>query len=429
MKRPVAIDLFAGAGGLSLGLEQAGFDLAAAVEIDPIHSAVHGHNFPTCKTICRSVVGLLGQEIRDLAGLGQQEIAVVAGGAPCQGFSLIGKRALDDDRNRLVAEFVRIVRELSPSYFIFENVKGLTVGQHRRFLDELIGAFCDADYRVLLPYQVLNAAEFGVPQDRQRLFLIGARSDKPLPTYPEPATANRGIRRSPANLPLDRPLGPSVWDALCDIPDADQFDELWERDAVRAHFGEPSDFSASLRGIARQPDDFSYSREHDAGLLTSSLRTEHTSLSRERFSATAEGDTEPVSRFLKLRRDGVCNTLRAGTGAERGAFTSPRPIHPIYNRCITNREAARLHGYPDWFRLHATKWHGFRQIGNSVPPPLARAVAGSIVKAMGYSPERPKNILPLGDESLLRLDMRSAAKYFELHEFDLPRRNRGSKSE
>src|SRR5439155_12575738 len=100
-------------------------------------------------------------------------------------------------------------------------------------------------------------------------------------------------------------------------------------------------------------------------LLTSSMRTIHTRLSVERFQATAPGTTEPVSRFYRPHPSGVCNTLRAGTGSERGAYTSPRPIHPKLPRVISVREAARIHGFPDWFRLHRSKWHGFRQIGNA----------------------------------------------------------------
>ena len=127
-RRPLAIDLFAGAGGLSLGFEQAGFDVAASVEIDPIHSAVHHHNFPQSAAICRSVVGLSGRDIRALAGVGERDIDVVCGGAPCQGFSTIGKRAMDDPRNGLVSHFCRLVRELQPKYAVFENVRGLTMG-------------------------------------------------------------------------------------------------------------------------------------------------------------------------------------------------------------------------------------------------------------------------------------------------------------
>ncbi|PCR36678.1 DNA (cytosine-5-)-methyltransferase, partial [Klebsiella pneumoniae] len=89
----------------------------------------------------------------------------------------------------------------------------------------------------------------------------------------------------------------------------------------------------------------------------------------------------------KLSMNGLCNTLRAGTASDRGAFTSPRPIHPIYPRVITVREAARLHSYPDWFRFHVTKWHGFRQVGNSVPPMLARSVGLQIMKVLGVTPK------------------------------------------
>jgi len=126
-QRPIAIDLFSGAGGMSLGFEQAGLDVVAAVEIDPIHALIHHYNFPQCAVLPRSVVGLTGETIRAAAGIGNRQVDIVFGGAPCQGFSMIGQRLLDDPRNSLVAEFVRIVSELDASAFVFENVKGLTV--------------------------------------------------------------------------------------------------------------------------------------------------------------------------------------------------------------------------------------------------------------------------------------------------------------
>jgi DNA (cytosine-5)-methyltransferase 1 len=144
------------------------------------------------------------------------------------------------------------------------------------------------------------------------------------------------------------------------------------------------------------------------------LRTEHTEQSRQRFAATPHGKVEPISRFHKLAPHGLCNTLRAGTDSARGAFTSPRPIHYRFPRVITVREAARLHSYPDWFRFHATKWHGFREIGNSVPPLLGRAVAGEIMRVLGLIPEKPEQpLLPgHGNEGLLQFDMSEAAAYF-----------------
>lgn len=393
--RPIGVDLFAGAGGLSLGFEQAGFDIEAAVEIDPIHCATHEFNFPSSKAICASVVDMTGVEIRRRAGLGETDIDVVFGGAPCQGFSLIGKRALDDQRNQLVFHYVRLVAELRPKYCVFENVKGLTLGKQAQFLDELIVALGDAGYDVPLPYRVLNALDFGVPQDRRRLFLIGARADQDMPSYPEPTERKT-----------------HVWDAIGDLPDADQFFELAALDSVLTQWTSESLYARRMRGQSPDPSNFGYRRSFDPDLLTSSLRTEHTALSRQRFLATKNGDTEPVSRFKKLHPDGFCNTLRAGTDSARGAFTSPRPIHPTFPRVITVREAARLHSYPDWFRFHTTKWHGFRQIGNSVPPLLGRAVAAQIIAALGLKPEDPERTLQMGDERLLTLQMWQASQYF-----------------
>lgn len=405
--RPVGVDLFAGAGGLSLGFEQAGFDIAAAVEIDPIHCATHEFNFPACRVLCASVVDLTGAQIRQRAGLGGCDIDVVFGGAPCQGFSLIGKRALDDPRNQLVFHFVRLVRELQPKYCVFENVKGLTLGQHARFLAELIEALEFAGYAVLKPHRVLNAADFGVPQNRHRLFIVGARRDCTLPGYPSPS--NRRV---------------TVAQAIGDLPDADAFEALNVGDEVRTKWTTRSVYASQLRCLADDETNFSYPREFDRHCLTSSARTEHTALSKERFAQTLPGQTEPVSRFRKLPADGLCNTLRAGTDSARGAFTSPRPIHPLHARVITVREAARLHSYPDWFRFHTTKWHGFRQIGNSVPPLLGRAVATEIVKALGTRPSQPTIIVKRGLPTLLRCDMSQAARYFEVSRDVIAQRNR-----
>lgn len=405
--RPIGIDLFAGAGGLSLGFEKAGFDIAAAIEIDPIHCSVHEFNFPYCKTICRSISELNGEQIRTLSGIGSEEITVVFGGAPCQGFSLIGKRALDDPRNGLVHHFVRLVLELNPTYFLFENVKGLTIGRHRQFLEEIIDSFHESGYEILLPYRVLNAVDFGVPQDRKRLFLVGAKKGNRIPSYPQPEKNSV-----------------TVWDAIGDLPDADDFKELLERDWVRTKFSSRSSYARKLRYIDNVSDDFSYRREFDKSIMTSSLRTVHTPLSRKRFSETSFGKTEPISRFLKLDPEGICNTLRAGTASDRGAFTSPRPVHPYSPRCITNREAARLHSYPDWFRFHVTKWHGFRQIGNSVPPLLAQAIAAEIVKAAGVRPTIPETIIKTGSPYLLELAMSEAANHYGVPDTVIPKRTR-----
>ena len=226
---------------MSLGFEQAGFDIVAAVEIDPIHCATHEYNFPHAATICASVIDLTGTEVRRRAKLGDRDIDVVMGGAPCQGFSLMGKRAFDDPRNQLVFHYVRLVKELNPKYCVFENVKGLTLGAHAQFLAELIAALGEAGYDVLTPYQVLNAADYGVPQDRKRLFLVGTRQGEKSPTYPQP-----------------HPERVTVWDAIGDLPNADRFEALWLDDRIAVAWETTSPYARKLRGFDRDPHDYSY---------------------------------------------------------------------------------------------------------------------------------------------------------------------------
>lgn len=411
--RPVAVDLFAGAGGLSLGFEQAGFDVVAAVEFDPIHAATHELNFPTSKVICKSVRDVTGAEIRKAAGIGQRAIDVVFGGPPCQGFSLIGQRILDDPRNNLVFHFLRLVTELKPKIFVMENVAGMVTGAHVQFVQELVERFNNAGYKVRLPYRTLNARSFGVPQVRERLFLMGARGDARLPGYPVPTTRPRVGKGKELSFEFDAlPLGPSVADAIGDLPNIDEYEALLDTDELPVKLGGGTDYSRRLRGELVDPLDFSYPREHAPNRLTGCQRAVHTDLSRKRFAATEPGSTEPISRFFKLSMDGTCNTLRAGTASERGAFTAPRPIHPLHPRCISVREAARLHSYPDWFRFHRTIWHGFRQIGNSVPPLLGRAVASQVIAALGVTPVRPSQSVQLRTDERASFNMKEAAAHF-----------------
>jgi DNA (cytosine-5)-methyltransferase 1 len=403
-KRPIGVDLFAGAGGMTLGFEQAGFDVKAAVEFDPIHCATHEFNFPFWSILCRSMTDITAQEIRDNSDIGAQEIDVVFGGPPCQGFSLMGKRALDDPRNELVFHFMRLVIELQPKYFVMENVPGIALGKHRHFLLEIINDFRANGYDVEENYQVLKASDYGVPQTRSRLFLLGCREGLPLPKYP-------------AILPAKPP---TVWDAIGDLPIIENYPELWDSDSAIAslspkgivRYRKQSEYAKKMRGKLPLENDYSYPRKFDDRVLTGSIRTKHNEISMKRFEETKWGEAEKISRFFKLDPKGLCNTLRAGTASNKGAFTSPRPIHPYQPRCITVREAARLHSYPDWFRFHVTKWHGFRQVGNSVPPLLGKAVASEIIQVLGVTPTKPRKKIELGNEELLKLNMSQAAQQY-----------------
>lgn len=433
--RPVALDLFAGAGGLSCGFEAAGFDVLAAVEYDPVHMATHEFNFPLTRAVCADVSRLDAQALRAAVAEGARlhgrsrapaRLDVIFGGPPCQGFSTIGKRLIDDERNQLVFHFFRIVTELRPRYFVMENVPGMNLGGHSSILAQLRDEFARAGYQTADP-KVLNAAEFGVPQDRRRLFLLGwAEGETPV-VHPSPRVTPVPKRPTAGRRPQPgAELGPTVWDAIGDLPDLDEFEALLNSDSVRlpaAAFRRMEATVAKRRSggqsyayFLRHPEadaeNLMHARSWDSECLTSSMRTVHTDLSISRFADTLQGEVEPVSRFYRLPAGGLCNTLRAGTGSERGAYTSPRPIHPTLPRVISVREAARLHSFPDWFRLHQTKWHGFRQVGNAVPPLLGRAVAREIVRGLRAKPTRPESIVSLGSPELLGLTMDSAAEHF-----------------
>ena len=393
MYRPKTIDLFAGAGGLSLGFEQAGFDIVSAVEIDPVHACVHKYNFPNTKVFCKNIENLSGTDLM----AGHDKIDIIIGGPPCQGFSMIGKRDMNDHRNSLVMQYMRIVKEVQPRYFVMENVGGITVGKAKEILEAAISFIEENGFKVVKPYRVLNAANYGVPQARKRLFLLGYKDGEVAPEYPKENDEHS-----------------TVYDAISDLPNIDLYPELLESDVLNYSVNPQSFYAKKLHDVALDQTDFSYRRLWNPNVVTGELRTIHTDKSKERFAATEPGATEPISRFYKLSYEGVCNTLRAGTDKSRGAYTSPRPIHPQHCRCISVREAQRLHSFPDWFRVHSTKWHGFREVGNSVPPLLARSIGLSIAKAMHYSPCVPEDSIELGNEQFLYVNATEAAKLLEV---------------
>jgi DNA (cytosine-5)-methyltransferase 1 len=435
--RPTAIDLFSGAGGLSLGFEQAGFDVLAAAEYDPIHAAVHAFNFPTTEMVCRDLSYVTAPELRTAAQAGWKahgrdgrwngRLDVLIGGPPCQGFSWGGKQATDDERNWLVFHFARLVGELRPRYFVMENVPGMAMApiefrRETRLLDVLLELFNKHGYDVAKPC-VLNAASWGVPQERKRLILLGTRRGQTPLRYPAAKTVPRRRRSDEREaLIAETEVGalcPTVWEAIGDLPDADAHEALLTSDEFRMTSlqlaeirAKMSPYARVLHGLDRDPDDYSWPRISESDLLTSSCRTTHRADVVSRFQETDPGTTEAVSRFFRLDAAGVSSTLRAGTHYERGSFNAPRPIHPKLPRVITVREAARLHSFPDWFRLHWTKWHGFREVGNSVPPRFGRAVGAEVRRALGVHTERPTTPMPLGDPSLLRLENLEAADHF-----------------
>ncbi|MBK9712157.1 MAG: DNA cytosine methyltransferase [Kouleothrix sp.] len=358
-----AIDLFSGAGGMSLGFERAGFQVLAAFDHDPKHIETYSTNFPTTLARTVDISKLTADFVYDLCGH-RQDIDLVFGGPPCQGFSVGGRRDVDDSRNSLLLEFARVVRELQPKAFIAENVEGILGSKYHKIIGQFYAEMSQAGYQMPDRPLVLNAADFNVPQARRRVFFVGVRRGHRLPPPPIPvfASADHELRK------------PDVRAAISDIPTLNSFDYLYEHDRFTGSLGQPTLYSAELRKPRTGK------KASDIGGF---LRTRHSDSVLERFADTPAGSREPISRFYRLAWNGVAPTLRAGTTYAMGKYMAPRPIHPVEHRVITVREAARLHSYPDWFEFYATKWYGFMQVGNSVPPLLSEAVARSVIQSFG----------------------------------------------
>jgi len=386
---PTVIDLFAGAGGMALGFELAGFKSVAALDNDETCAQCLKQNFPQTEVILTDIKRISGKDI--LSSINARNVDVICGGPPCQGFSLIGLRDEKDPRSNLVFDFERIVREIRPKAFVMENVPGMLSAHGQRFLSTLVKRFNQAGYNISLPIRILNAAHYGVPQDRRRLFIVGVRKDLnrqfsyPLPTHLSP----RDLKRRNSSLELLQELLPitaTVRDAIGDLPDVDRYDYLVKSDETPYTRPPISMYAKIMRGELGR-NEFAYITPESwrRDICTGCRRTIHGPILTKRIRATPPGETLPVSRLHRLRWDDVANTLRAGTPSDRGSYSSPRPIHPEKPRVITVREGARLQSFPDWHRFHVTKWHGFRQVGNAVPPLLARAIALSVMRILKSS--------------------------------------------
>lgn len=354
------VDLFCGTGGFSTGAHAAGFNVAHAIDVDPVLTSTFRSNFPGVEITLCDIAELTGSDLRRSI---DKPIDELIGGPPCQGFSVIGRRDGSDPRRLLLHHFFRLVAELRPTFFVMENVVGLMHGASRAVLDDAMDRIPPA-YRLVGP-KVLDAADFGVPTNRRRVFIIGVlpdRSDMPL-LAPPPEIARVTVREAIADLA----------DAVLIGEDEDGFDlhELPGNSAVSA-------YAAALRS----PD----------SRFTGNQRTAHTGAVTERFASIPPGKTDPVGRHQRLSWEGLCPTLRAGTGADRGSYQSVRPLHPSEPRVITVREAARLQGFPDRHRFHPTIWHSFRMIGNSVSPPVAAWILRRVAEACGGATDGLANV-------------------------------------
>lgn len=342
------VSLFCGCGGFTSGAYRANFNVPVAYDIDPVLTSTFKNNFPETKLMLGDISELTGSAIIQAA---DGAIDGLFGGPPCQGFSVIGRRDLEDPRRLLVGQFFRLVNEVKPTFFVMENVVGLNQGDALAVLEqaqEIAGKEFD-----ILPPVILDASHFGAATKRKRLFSIGvnlARADK----------------FSIDLLNENRRPEATVEDAIKDLENpAFVSEDSKGLDSWRVSYDGPvSRYAQLLRA--------------ENLVFTGNRRTVHTAAVKKRFLELKPGKVDGIGRHPRLQWSSTCPTLRAGTGSDKGSYQSVRPIHPSEPRVITVREAARLQGFHDSHVFHPTIWHSFRMIGNSVCPFVAEAIFGAV---------------------------------------------------
>lgn len=375
------IDLFAGAGGLSLGAARAGFNVSAAVEIDPHAMNSHRANFPNTVHIQRDIMTLTGAELLQLAGIPQHDLVGIIGGPPCQGFSSIGHGDVNDIRNKLFIKFFELVEELQPAFFLAENVPGIMNPKYDSIRNEAFRHI--RDYQILDPICV-RANEYGAPTIRTRYFFIGFLNDgriAPITTDAITAMRVKGeeqttVRKALEGLPSDIRYRNKNSSGLKKLVQ-NYWDETTEHEQSEFFYRRVTGMIPN--NVGNQDYINTYQTKH---IVNGFFPTKHTENVRTRYSNLVYGQQDKISKSTRLDPDGFCPTLRAGTGPEKGSYQAVRPIHYERARVITPREAARLQGFPDWYKLPETIWHGFRQLGNSVSPIAAERVLSAIYQKL-----------------------------------------------
>ena len=322
-----------------------------ATAYEQTHKGVTVHRTP--------VEGLTRSNLRKL---GVSDIDIVVGGPPCQPFSMAGKRrGRKDARGTLVESFVNVVKIVKPRAFVMENVPGMRSIHRGKYLPAIVDSLKALGYHVSTPH-LLNAADYGVPQFRRRLFICGAR-ERALP--PEAPRRTHGDPRIPELLNHLRPYI-TVSDAIFDLPGSTELlaAEIEDTDRIPYEAGASNSFQRAMRRrrLGVTGNGVSLHFEHIVRLINN----------------LPFGGEDPATRYRRLYPDRPAFTLRAGSGS----FTALRPIHPTLPRVITIREAARLQSFPDYVTFSPIKKWAYQQIGNAVPPLLARAVAEYVMESL-----------------------------------------------
>ncbi|WP_303674751.1 DNA cytosine methyltransferase [Vampirovibrio chlorellavorus] len=315
------ISLFAGCGGSSLGYKLAGCKVLAAVEFDKHAAAVYRANFQETRLYEADIATLDPLEVLKELGLEPGELEILDGSPPCQGFSMAGKRRMDDPRNRLFEEYVRLLRAIRPKAFVMENVPGLVTGKMRGIFYEMVKALSEAGYEVR--GRILNAVHYGVPQSRKRVILIGFRKDLDLiPEHPVPCTHPVTFRQAT--------------------------EDLSEHEMIQAPKGKALHTAKAIR----------------AGESGADLHKRYRQKANE-FSLIRLAWDAPSPTVLKTLRPGQVGLL-----------------HPSEDRFLSIGELKRVCAFPDDFVLHGSFIDRWGRLGNAVPPLLTKAVAQSVVRQL-----------------------------------------------
>lgn len=370
-KQPKAISLFAGAGGCSLGFKQAGYDIVYATDFDKSAVETYKKNFPETFAECKDINKInFSQLLIDLK-IKQGEIDILIGGPPCQGFSTAGPRFWDDPRNHLLKQYVRALEIIKPKWFLMENVEGLLTSNDGEYIRETIKALVKLGYSLRL--EKVYSQEYGVPQRRKRVIIIGNRLGVDF-LFPNPTTHSHGK--------IFRKSAVTIEHALFGLP---------EPTIDNTEVKYKTNFSNSWAGILKS----------ESNTVTDHFIPKIDQTQLERISMLAQGQTmkdlpdhlqHPSFKKRAARRvkDGTPSEKRGGapSGLKRLKLDEPSLtitgaairefIHPIENRCLTIRECARIQTFPDDFIFIGSNGDKIQQIGNAIPPLLAKTFAEHI---------------------------------------------------
>ncbi|WP_277302118.1 DNA cytosine methyltransferase [Veillonella caviae] len=339
----IAVDLFCGAGGTTVGLKQAGIDVRVAVEIDYIASKTYHYNNPEIFLLNEDIKNVNGEMIVRHSNITDNDKLLLVACPPCQGFSSIGKGDINDPRNLLVLEYLRLIEEIKPHFILMENVSGILKGRGHSVFNSFINRL-KKDYEII--YDVLNAADYGVPQVRKRLVLHGIRHDLVEENEIKVSLPNKTHSNSNDNLPN--------WNTVNTIMDLPPLlaGESYESDVIHNHLcSNLSDIN--LRRIE-------YIRAHGGN---------RKSLPDELVLNCHKGKTGHNDVYGILNREKPSVTITAGCMS----YSKGRFGHPTQNRALSAREAARLQSFPDEYYFWGNKGALAKQIGNAVPVKLAAA--------------------------------------------------------